>query len=181
LNNNRNALKPELTQQQLITLYSDQLREKQRERRRAYYARNRARITQQRRVRRAAARQQALEREAAWREKNRFAVNDSIVQWRHGPGFAAWRRAAWIKQGGKCYLCQRELSPDLMPVVEHDHRCHPSGTSCDVCRRGLACNPCNRLIAIARDDPDRLETIARNLRSALDAVTKRMRDTRRNP
>jgi predicted transcriptional regulator len=75
---------------------------------------------------------------------------------------------------GLCYLCQRPLGPGRMSVIEHDHRCCPADKSCRLCRRGLACTPCNHLIGLAEDDPDRLELIAGNLRTAKTVVTRRL-------
>lgn len=84
------------------------------------------------------------------------------------------RAAMWKEQDGKCYLCERPLGPGLMAVIEHDHRCCPMGKSCDDCRRGLACNRCNSLIAYAEDDADLLALIAANLRPAVEKVTARL-------
>lgn len=115
---------------------------------------------------------------AFWREKNRYHVSAYHRQWRedakHGHGV---RAVMWREQDGCCYLCGRELGPHRMAVIEHDHRCCPPNKSCAVCRRGLACYPCNSIIGLAADDPDLLETIARNLRPALAAVTERLGNT----
>jgi Recombination endonuclease VII len=119
---------------------------------------------------------------AAWREENRYRIADYFREWRqrdnHGDEAKSWRDAAWQAQDGRCYLCERDLGPDRMAIIEHDHRCCPNGKSCVICRRGLACDPCNRLIGFAGDDPDRVELIGRNLRSARDAVTERLADQR---
>lgn len=115
---------------------------------------------------------------AEYREKNRYRIANHRREWaettRHGPGFAAWRQAAWRTQDGRCYLCQRELGPELRAIVEHDHRCCPNNKTCAVCRRGLACDRCNNVLGLVGDDPEALELIARNLRPALDAVTARL-------
>lgn len=89
-------------------------------------------------------------------------------------GRSGVRAELWRKQDGLCYLCQRELGPHRMAVIEHDHRCCPPARSCDVCRRGLACGPCNRIIAFVSDDPALLELIAANLRNAVNEVTARL-------
>jgi len=82
--------------------------------------------------------------------------------------------ALWVAQEGRCYLCLRELSTEDA-MIEHDHRCCPKGASCSVCRRGLACGPCNAAIGFADDDPERLLLMAANLRAARDAVAERMK------
>jgi len=43
-------------------------------------------------------------------------------------------------------------------VVDHDHECCPDEKSCGKCVRGLLCNWCNRMIGMARDDPQRLRS-----------------------
>lgn len=116
------------------------------------------------------------ERQAAYLERNRYRkANERRErrdrQWHKSNGF---RAAMWEAQDGKCYLCERPLGPGLMAVVEHDHRCCPAGRSCADCRRGLACNRCNRVIAFVYDDADLLERIAANLRPAVEAVTIRL-------
>lgn len=87
------------------------------------------------------------------------------------------KQAMLDAQDGKCYLCGDELAYDDA-VIDHDHRCCPnvSGrvTSCKYCRRGLACGPCNTIIGMAADDPDRLRRIADALASALPAVSARI-------
>lgn len=86
------------------------------------------------------------------------------------------RKQAWGVQDGRCYLCQREIGTDCKGVIDHDHRCCAIGKSCEVCRRGLACQRCNSLIGLAGDDAELLETIAQNLRQAVAAVTQRLAD-----
>lgn len=90
-----------------------------------------------------------------------------------------WRRARnygmsryelhtlYLQQDGRCYLCGDPLPTNLAKtVIEHDHSCCGLGGSCGQCVRGIACSPCNRLIAAANDDPDRLRRIADNLEAA---------------
>lgn len=93
----------------------------------------------------------------------------------------AGKQAMLDAQGGRCYLCGVPLAYDEA-VIDHDHRCCSdvtrSGrhrtTSCDYCRRGLACTSCNTLIGLAGDDPEQLTRIARNLDAAMSAVRVRM-------
>jgi len=110
-----------------------------------------------------------------YRERHRYrlAANQRIGRDRkwHGPGV---RAALWKAQDGNCYLCERPLGPELKAVIEHDHRCCPQNRSCEICRRGLACGPCNTIIGLARDDSDLLERIAVNLRPAVAMVTARL-------
>lgn len=121
-------------------------------------------------------RARANESAREYRERNKYRINNDRRQrrsqeWHGGKGT---RETLWKQQDGLCYLCERPLGPDLMAVVEHDHRCCPPNKSCPTCRRGLACGPCNRIIGFAQDDPDLLERIAANLRPAVAAVTARL-------
>jgi hypothetical protein len=87
-------------------------------------------------------------------------------------------------QGDMCYLCGDPLEYDRKSAVhlDHDHACCPTGKSCEVCRRGLACQDCNVLIARAHDDPERLRRIADNLERANTGVSERMLSMQRgNP
>jgi hypothetical protein len=95
---------------------------------------------------------------------------------RHGWFPEHWH-AQWAAQGGCCYLCGDPLADKeaawWATHIDHDHRCCPSGRSCAVCRRGLACASCNTLIGQARDDPNRLIRIALRLRRAQREVDRR--------
>jgi Recombination endonuclease VII len=63
-------------------------------------------------------------------------------------------------QGGRCAICRRAQGVTDRPdrqrrlAVDHDHTCCPGPTSCGRCVRGLLCDPCNREMAHARDDPE---------------------------
>lgn len=76
-------------------------------------------------------------------------------------------------QDGRCYLCGDALAYDDA-VIDHDHSCCPPQQTCAYCRRGLACNPCNTIIGMAGDDPERLIRIARRLAVILPAVRARI-------
>ncbi len=96
----------------------------------------------------------------------------------------AWRiarqaliRQFWDAQDGRCYLCGDPLPEvtDHEVHLDHDHGCCRKGTrGCAICRRGLACLPCNLLIGYGKDDPDRLRRIADGLEAASAAVRERM-------
>ena len=104
------------------------------------------------------------------RNKERRLRNMSTT---HGIAPEDWA-LLWKEQNGLCYACERPLSRKI--DVDHLHaHCGP-GRSCRICRRGLACHACNVVIGFALDDPDILETIARNLRAANAAVEARLCD-----
>ncbi len=58
-------------------------------------------------------------------------------------------------QGGKC------VCGSLDPVaIDHDHRCCPGKYGCRRCVRGILCQPCNSILAFARDSPHTLRRLA---------------------
>ena len=91
----------------------------------------------------------------------------------HGLRFPEDFGAMWRAQGGRCYLCEEPLVYALT-VADHDHSCCGAGWSCRVCRRGLACHRCNRIIGQLRDDPELLLRIAVNLENALVVTQARI-------
>jgi len=92
----------------------------------------------------------------------------------HGISPADWHRMR-DEQGGMCYLGGHPLPDERRRVViDHDHSHCPSGKSCQVCRRGLACSNCNTGIGMACDDPVLLRVMADNLERAQHAVEIRL-------
>lgn len=82
----------------------------------------------------------------------------------------------WHLQDGKCYLCGDPLDRTKYRGIhlDHDHSCCPLGRSCEKCRRGLSCQECNKLIGLAKDNPERLRRIADNLEVANTLVQERI-------
>lgn len=71
------------------------------------------------------------------------------------------------EQQDLCYLCERPLPVNSRQVhIDHDHSHCPRNSSCSLCRRGIACQPCNTAIGLAGDDPQRLRLMAANLERA---------------
>jgi hypothetical protein len=91
----------------------------------------------------------------------------STWHYNHGPEIDEWFARVWLEQAGTCYLCTREIDP-TQARVDHDHNCCGDQKSCSKCRRGIACNDCNLLIGLARDDPETLRLIADNLEKKHD-------------
>jgi recombination endonuclease VII len=168
------------------------------EQRRARYALNREKINAQKRALRARDPQKINDQQRAWRALNREKhlaqrrarwardreklraerVRDrdkrrgQAMRQKHGMWPEDWT-ALWDAQDGRCYLCGGGLV-DGHVVVDHDHSCCGERKSCRICRRGLTCRVCNSLIGLAGDDPDRIERMAANLRSAKRGVAERM-------
>lgn len=111
-----------------------------------------------------------------WQARARAATPEKYRAQRmyahHGMWPGDWA-AMWAAQDGRCYLCGDELTEDTA-VIEHDHRCCPAFYSCRNCRRGLACEHCNRAIGLAQDDPDRLRRMADALEAARLLVDQRL-------
>lgn len=111
-----------------------------------------------------------------WAEKNPERERERRVVWMRNKRNAL-RREFWEMQGGRCYLCGDELPPldsKIPPFIEHDHACCTTRLGCPICRRGICCATCNRLIGMANDDPERLRRIADNLKRAKALVRDRL-------
>lgn len=128
-----------------------EFRERKKNYEREYYYRNPAR------------RQLSIERlrakspEDRWREKLWSSHRMHPAQW----------EAMFAEQDGKCYLCMQLLPDDRRDVhIDHDHGHCPQRKSCNLCRRGLACESCNLAIGHLADSPERLRIIADNLERA---------------
>jgi hypothetical protein len=123
--------------------------------------------------------EKARARARAWQRKNRERYREQKRQEaaarRHGLSASEVFAEFWSSQEGRCYLCGDELQRDARTAqIDHDHDCCPPNKSCDYCRRGLACGPCNTIIAQAADDPDRLRRIADNFEPVLAATRARI-------
>lgn len=95
---------------------------------------------------------------------------------KHGRDWQESYAQFWESQGGHCYLCGDPLdtSKPQLVVFDHHHACCPPNRSCSTCRRGLACNRCNRAIGYALDDPERLRRMADALEQANATVIARL-------
>ena len=107
------------------------------------------------------------------RVRRRAPLKDQM-RLRHGVNWRTAFDAFWKAQEGRCYLCgdpiKFEVSHDT--VIDHSHDCCPQRKSCEVCRRGLACGRCNRLVGLAGESAERLRRIA----DALDAADRLVRE-----
>jgi len=128
---------------------------------RAYRAANQAQVTEKQRIR------------DARRDRAKGRVQQMYAKHGITPGEWVEIRAA---QNGRCYLCDAEVpaEPCRNAVVDHDHRCCGPKKSCSSCRRGIACRPCNSIIGLAGDDPERLHQIADRLHAVLVTQAQRL-------
>lgn len=89
-----------------------------------------------------------------WRKevaRQKEAAHDAYVCKTYGlkPGQYA---ALYAAQGGGCAMPMcNSAGKSKRLAVDHDHRCCPGSTSCGKCVRGLLCQPCNDVLAVARD------------------------------
>lgn len=72
-------------------------------------------------------------------------------------------KAQLRQQDGKCAGCLGTRKTNL--DVDHDHAKEKAGLSGRDTLRGLLCRSCNKILAMARDNPERLERLAAYLRS----------------
>lgn len=139
-------------------------REKSLARSREYHIRNRDQVRAQTRAYRAA----NMDKVCAQPSRSR----ESSAWYKHGMR-PEDRAAMWIAQDGRCYLCGEEVAAEKSHI-DHDHSCCGQDRSCPVCRRGMACEQCNRAIGLAQDDPARLRRMADALEAAKRGVAARM-------
>ena len=125
--------------------------------------------------------------EQQWREAHREERKELAREWRaSNPGHPAAYRLFHahgltpealakmrLAQDGRCYLCREPLD-DNDAAIDHDHRCCPPRWSCALCQRGIACQRCNRLIGIVKDDAALLRRIADGLEVAAAAAGERI-------
>jgi len=84
------------------------------------------------------------------REKRRLLVSpprDSIKErcYRHHISIEYYYQML-DDQDGLCPICECELTPEVVPSLDHDHACCPNsgGRSCGECIRGILCMRCNK-------------------------------------
>jgi hypothetical protein len=87
-------------------------------------------------------------------EAEKFKAKDRSLE-KYGAS-REWYRAKLAEQGGGCAICGVD-KPDDRHVffnVDHNHKCCPSKTACEKCRRGLLCFRCNTAIERLEAVPD---------------------------
>lgn len=61
-------------------------------------------------------------------------------------------------QKGLCAICGKQETVKKYLSVDHDHDCCPSHVSCGECVRGLLCHRCNKMLGMAQDSIEILES-----------------------
>ena len=97
---------------------------------------------------------------------------DYIFRYKHG--IERDQVLAILEEQVHCKICKTELlKKDRDWVVDHDHNCCPKNKSCDNCRRGFICQPCNKVLGFAKDNTEILQAAIDYLeeykRSKIDA------------
>jgi hypothetical protein len=65
-------------------------------------------------------------------------------------------------QGGRCAICGSDKPTKRGWFIDHDHRFRQADRRG---HRGIVCMPCNSILGLARDCPERLEAAAGYLRA----------------
>ncbi len=89
-----------------------------------------------------------IARNAKYHRDNKEKVNRRVRNRRHGIT-QEWFDAKVEEQDNRCAVCGREF--EETPNIDHSHECCPDLRSCEKCRRGLLCAPCNVLIGMAKE------------------------------
>lgn len=145
--------------------------EENRRKAREYARKNRDRLNELRRQRRAEDGDGIREYERTHRRKREPAERFRDA---HGCWIEEDRAAMWEAQDGQCYLCGKRMDPGKEKIdIDHDHSCCPKGRSCRTCRRGLAHHRCNVVIGWAYEDPMMLRRMADALEAAQLAFRQR--------
>lgn len=115
-----------------------------------------------------------LKREKAKAEyqRNRDTYAEQNLRGKHGLTIQQYETLL-AAQGGGCAICGSTNAGGRWGErfhVDHDHNCCPSRKSCDKCRRGLLCSPCNVGLGAFADDPDRLLAAAAYLLARVDVL-----------
>jgi len=131
--------------------------------RKMHYQANRDKVLAYHKAYNVANREMISAKNRVYRKANADSLWAAGLRRRHGMRPWEWQ-AMWDEQNGACYLCRRPLSEDRGQVlIDHDHGCCPTNSSCANCRRGMACHQCNTAIGLLDDNPELMRMVADNL------------------
>ena len=128
-------------------------------------------------------RQNALDRQARYRERNRDALRVSYslyyydnLKSRYGMTRDQFEERL-VAQDNACAICRSAFTPDNPAQVDHDHACcDRKKRSCGECVRGLVCRVCNFGLGYFRDSPDLLRAAATYLEATEKEPETRVTD-----
>lgn len=84
-----------------------------------------------------------------------WASPNSRTRWKRYGLTKKLKEMLLTQQGGVCAICglsEKRLGRSLS--LDHNHKCCPSETMCEECRRGFLCNKCNLLLGNCEDMPE---------------------------
>ena len=134
--------------------WNDSNREQIRATQRAAYARNRERrLAQQKMYNERDAEKIKARRKAAY-DANPMKYRCKAMKAKHGITCEEYEEIL-SSQGGVCAVCGTGEPGGKSTTfhIDHDHACCGPSKSCDKCRRGLLCGPCNVGIGMLQDSP----------------------------
>lgn len=112
--------------------------------RRAHYQRHRTKI---------------LEKGKRLRKENPRLVRDKDLRARFKITIEEFEQR-FLDQGSKCAGCGTTDPGSKSWMMDHDHSCCPSSTTCGKCLRAVLCQGCNSALGHAKDNPKRLRDLA---------------------
>ena len=93
-------------------------------------------------------RESELERNRKYCRDNKEKVARQRRNYRHGIT-QQWFDSKSEEQQNRCAICGKRFEDT--PHIDHNHECCPKLKSCEKCRRGLLCAPCNVMIGMAQE------------------------------
>ena len=97
-----------------------------------------------------------IRRATVWNKNNKDRRKWLVLKSRHNLSKEEYENQLLI-QNGLCAGCEEPPKDNTRFHVDHDHSCCPSSQkTCGKCFRGLLCGNCNRLIGLAKENPDTL-------------------------
>ena len=98
-------------------------------------------------------------RATEWNAANKDRRRDIIRRSRHGITTDQYY-CQLVDQNNVCAGCLEPPKLGTRLHIDHDHNCCPSTEkACGKCFRGLLCGSCNRLLGLAKDNPQILENL----------------------
>ena len=95
-------------------------------------------------------------------KKTTESKKDYQFRWRHG--FERNEALALVEKQGACKICNVPISKEFRDwVMDHDHNCCPRDRTCDKCRRGFICQPCNKMLGFSKDNIETLQSAIKYL------------------
>ena len=94
------------------------------------------------------------ERFNAYSKKYRKANPEKYAEWRFKSRHGITRAEALVELEVEkgCRICGVTDFGNEGWVIDHDHSCCGKLNTCNKCRRGILCEPCNKMLGFAKDN-----------------------------